>query len=336
MKKIISCLLFCLLTCLLVNRVNDILVSKTYNRYYMLDKAVEELEAGYEVQVYGACHSYTSFHPPYLKENHGLDAYVFGNPGEIVPVTYLRMMEHFKVDTPKVALVEIWGLNPYETYSSQERIFEYYMPVNLERLPLSLEKLEVIRDYDALDPLLENLEIAKYKERLINEELEPYDFDYSFQNMEPFTSNYNREEMTMRIENGGFCIMPMWHDDSAYDPYLEVLDFYEHQPSVDPEDKLELEPDVVKYVEKIISLCEKYNVELIFYRAPYLSRANELRKANWFGDYCAEKGILFLDLEQEMEFDLETDFLDYHHLNDVGAKRATEFLADYILKALNG
>ena len=236
------------------------------------------------------------------------------------------MMARFKEDAPKVALVEIWGVNAYETYSSVERVFEFYMPVNVERLPLSLEKFEVIRDFYSLDMLLENFAIAKYKDRIMSMELRDLDFDYSFEAVLPKTSNYTREEMTMRMENNGFCIMPMWHDDSAYDPYLDVTDFYERQPVVGNEEKLELEADMLKYVDKIISLCEEKGVKLIFYRAPYLSRANELRKANWFTDYCASKDVLFLDLEKEIEFDLSADFLDYHHLNETGAVKATDYL----------
>lgn len=331
-KKIASCVVFCVLALALVARVNDIVVSKTYNRYYMLDKAIEEREESFSVQVFGACHGYTSFHAPYFEEQYGISAYDMGNPGELIPTTYLRMMERFKQDKPKVALVEIWGINAYETYSSVERVFEFYMPVNVERLPLSFEKIEVIQDFYSLDILLENLAIAKYKDRIMNMELTDVDFDYSFEAVYPDTSDYTKEEMTMRIENNGFCVMPMWHDDSAYNPYLDVTDFYERQPVVGEDEVLPLEEDMLKYVDKIIELCEAYDVELIFYRAPYLSRANELRKANWFANYCADKGVTFLDLEKEMEFDLNTDFLDYHHLNDVGAVKATEYLAPYILE----
>jgi len=333
-KNIIACVVFCTLTLALITRVNDIVVSKTYNRYYIMDRAIEARDEEFDVQVFGACHGYTSFHSPYFEDNYGISAYAMGNPGELIPTTYLRMMERFKVDTPEVALVEIWGINAYETYSSVERVFEYYMPVNVERLPLSLDKLEVIRDFYSLDMLLENFAIAKYKDRIMNMELTDADFVYSFEAISSDTSNYTREEMNMRMENNGFCIMPMWHDDSSYDPYLDVTDYYSRQPVVGDEEKLALEADMLKYIDKIIALCEEYDVELIFYRAPYLSRANELRKANWFEDYCQSKGVLFLDLEEDVEFDLATDFLDYHHLNDVGAMKATDYLASYILEAI--
>lgn len=333
-KKIVASLFFCILVIALIVKCNDILVSKTYNRYYILDKAIEEENESFDVQVFGSCHSYTSFHSPYFEEANGIASFIYANPGEIIPTTYLRMMEQFKKHTPKVALVETWGVNAYETYSEPERVFEYYMPVNVERLPFSFAKMEVINDFYSLDMLLENFAISKYKDRIMNEELSSLDFHYSFDAVISQTSKYSQEEMTMRLNNNGFCIMPLWHDDSAYDPYIEVDDYHELQPDVDKNDTLELEPDMLKYVDKIIELCEKKDVELIFYRAPYLSTENELKKANWISDYLEEKGVIFIDLEKEMVFDLQTDFLDYQHLNDVGAKKATDYLTPYILEAM--
>lgn len=334
MKKVISCIAFCLLLVLLVGQVNEILVPKSGNRYYMLDAALEELDEEFDVHVYGACHSYTSFHPAVLEEVTGLTSFDMGNSGEIVPVTYLRMKEYFKKDAPQVALVEVWGIFPYETYSSHYNIFEYYMPNNLQQLPLSLAKLEVIMDYESVGLLDMNLHISRYKDRIMDGALTDVDFDYRFEAAKPYCSSYTQVEMTQRLSSNGFCEMPMWEEDSAYDPYMDVTDFYSRQPVVSDEEKQELEADIVKYIDKIIDLCEKNDVELIFYRAPYLSRASELRKANWFADYCESRGILFLDLEEEMEFDLSTDFLDYHHLNASGARKATMFLSEFILDVM--
>ena len=273
-----------------------------------MDKAIEEDNRDYHVQVFGACHSYTSFNAKSFEDKYGISAYDLGNPGEIIPVTYLRMYERFKKDTPKVALVEIWGINAYETYTSSDRIFEYYMPPNIELIPFSFEKMEVIRDFCSLDMVLENFAIAKYKDRITNEELSDIDFNYSYDKFAKVTSAYNRTEMAMRIENNGFCEMPYWEEKpDKFTPYLDVSNYYERQPDVNDDQTLELEADMLKYVNKIIELCEKNNVELIFYRAPYVSTENELKKANWFANYCKEKEVAFYDLEKEIEFDLDTD-----------------------------
>lgn len=323
MKKFLSCILFCLILFGLIGQVGDILISKPYNRYYMLEKHLEEIGTEFDVQVFGSCHSYTSFNPNTLREQTGLDSFVFGNPGEIMPATYLRMREQFKDYAPKVALVEIWGINPYETYDSTASILESYFPPNIERIPFSLEKLKVIRDFETLDLVEMNFTISKYKDRILENALQNFDFDYSFDDAKAYAWEDVRDEMTSRLENNGLKVNPS-----------NPLDQYEAlQNHVDEDDVLEIEPDIAKYITKIIELCEAYDVELIFYRSPYVAKVNELRKRNHFRQICDAQDVLFIDLEQEIDYDYSTDFYDYEHLSETGATKSTEFLIPYILEA---
>jgi len=276
------------------------------------------------VHIYGSCHAYTSFNPCILQEKYGITSYVFANPGEIIPTTYLRMMERFKTDVPEVALVDIWGLNAYETYSTHDRIFDLYFPVNIELIPFSLEKLEVIWDYESLDFVLDNFPIAKYKDRIMNMELTDADFQYSFSAISQYSDSYIYE-MNLRKENAGYA---------AYTSITDLTQYNERQAKISDDEELAYETDIVKYIDKIIALCEKSGVELIFYRAPYISTENELRKANWLASYCGGKGITYLDLETRVEFDTTRDYMDYYHLNANGATKSTQYLAEYILAAM--
>ena len=324
-KRIIACVVFCLVVVSLIFRTNEVLINKTNNRYYILEQFIEDEDREYVVQTYGSCHAYTSFDSSHIEEKYGLSSYVFANPGEIIPTTYLRMRERFKVDAPKVAVVDIWGMNPYETYSTQEKIFDFYMPVNIELIPFSLEKMEVIRDFGSLDMITDNFAIAKYKDRILGMELTKADFEYSFESIAAQGEEYVQNEMTLRKNNNGFA---------AYNPqdYIaDLKDFTTKQPQVDDTELLPYEQDIMKYVKKIISLCKKYDVKLVFYRAPYLSTANELKKSNWFEGFCEENDIPYFDLEKEVSFDYSKDFFDYYHLNEAGAIKATDYLAQQIL-----
>lgn len=334
MKKIIACVAFCLLTVLLITRTAEILTPKNTNRYYMLDQYLSGMEEKIDVQIYGSCHSYTSFYSPYMEEEYGISAFCMGNSGEIIPTTYLRMMEYFKKDAPKVALVEVWGLYAYETYSSHKNIFKLYMPSNIERLPFSLQKQEVIGDYETLDKMEMNSAIWHYKDRLLDKSLKELDFDYSFELTQKYGKDWIYEEMSQRFAYGGFCERPTYMTDSRYTPYRDVTDYYDYQAVVGADEMQEIEADIMKYINKIIELCEKNDVELIFYRTPYISKESELRKTNWFAKYCEERDIVFVDLEQEVQFDLATDFQDYQHLNKAGAIKATAYLSQFILSAM--
>ena len=331
MKKFISCVTFVVLVLLLVSYATDVLTPKSQNRYYILEKYLEDHPEDnvHDVQVFGSCHSYTSFNPIHFEEITGASAFVYGNAGEIIPTTYARMVDQFKKHTPKVALVEIWGINPYETYSSHKRVFGFYLANNLERTDFSLEKQQIILDFqdkefEDINVLTMNFPVMNYKDRLIDGSLTDVDFVYSFENTKPYSTKYMYNEMTSRLKNNGF----------KANPPEAIEDYPEKQNTIQPGEFLEIEPDIVEYIQKIIDLCKEKDVELIFYRSPYTSKKNELRKLNHLRQICAENEVLFIDLEEEIPFDYTTDFLDYQHLSEIGANKATDLLAPYILEGL--
>lgn len=320
LKRIAGCVLFLSLLALSLYRITDILTPKTENRYYMLEKYLEQNDEAYDVQVFGSCHSYTSFNPLKLKEVTGVSGFVYGNAGEIIPTTYARMCEQFKKHTPKVVFVEIWGINPYETYSAQDRVFGFYFQNNVERLPLSFEKCEIIFDFESLAMGEMNFPIATYKDRLLDESLLEVDFDYSFGALESHSSEYVYGEMTSRLTMNGF----------KCNPSKDISNYPEKQSVIRAGEMVEIEPDIVKYIHKIIDLCAEKGVKLVFYRSPYLSTANELKKLNHLRTICSESGVDFVDLEQAIKWDYTVDFLDYEHLSETGANKATVYLSRFV------
>jgi len=150
------------------------------------------------------------------------------------------------------------------------------------------------------------------------------DFDYSFEETKPHSTKYMFSEMTSRLQYNGF----------KKNPSKAIEDYPEKQKYIQDGEFKAIESDIVKYIQKIIDLCKKNNVELIFYRSPYTSRVNELKKLNHMRQICEENGVLFIDTEAELQFSYLTDFLDYEHLSEVGANKATELMIPYILEAL--
>lgn len=325
MKRMISFLIVCLLALGIIAQANDVVVDKSYNRYYMLKQELDRLDEDYDVQIYGSCHAYTSFDPAYLSQTRGLSAYNMANPSEIIPVTYLQMLEQFKDHAPQTVLVDIWGINPYETYIDTETILTSYLPSNIEQLPPSAEKQAVIQAFEGLDALGENFALAKYKSRLQSFSLTDADYNYSYGLLEALCNTnadmaYIYQEMENRFSHRGYKTLSS----------VALPDYPAQQATIAPGETLEIEPVILKYIDKIIALCDDYDVELIFYRAPYRSTANELRKANYLADYLAERSVPFFDLEKELTWDYTTDFNDYEHLSQAGATKATAFLCEKI------
>ncbi len=232
-----------------------------------------------------------------------------------------------------------------ETYIAKQKerkekekkdLFEKYMAVNVELLPLSKEKIELINDYEYLDIINENFPISKYKDRVLEMEITNVDYAYSFDLVALGDSvhpdgyiNFIMKEMEVRKNSNGFSRLD--HKKETKD----LHDYSEKQAHVDSSQTLPYEEDMQKYLEKIITLCEDNGVKLVFYRSPYIANENEMKKTNWFANYCRERNIPYYDLEREVEFNYSTDFQDEWHLNELGARKATEYLSSKIISLLD-
>ena len=330
-KSLVGCVVFVALVLCLFSGLTEILTPKFENRYYILEDYLEKHpeENLHDIQVFGSCHAYTSFNPAYMEEAYGVSGFVYANAGEIIPTTYARMVEQFKKHTPKVAVVEIWGINPYETYSAQEDVFGHYLSNNLEQVGSSLAKQEVILDFQEkefqdISLLNMNFPFMNYKDRLLDGSLTKLDFDYDFLETQEYMLPYTYKEMLSRMKNSGYA------------PFSSVIieGYPQKQNTIAPGEMVEIEPDIAEYIQKIIDLCKEKNVELIFYRSPYISTVNELKKLNHLEQICEQNEVLFIDLEAEIQYDYKVDFRDYEHLSEVGANKSTEFLMPYIMEAM--
>lgn len=326
-KELLSFFLLCLLIIAIVFALSRISMPKIMNRYFMLNEYLKENPEKQlcDVKVFGSCHAYTSFDPTILREQTGLSSFVYANPNEIIPITYARMAEQFKIHAPKVALVEAWGINPYDTYMGQNTIFTECLPLNLEIMKPSIPQHRVMLQYGGLKGIVTTYcPFLKYKARFTDGSLKDADFDYSFEATVPENNEYINFEMRSRLSNDGF----------KRNPSNPVPDYPEQQAQIETGALFDISPDIEEYIELIIGLCEEYDVKLIFYRAPYISSENELMRFNQFSLLCEERGIPYIDLEQEIAFDYSSDFTDYQHLSASGAKRATELLLTYIMTAV--
>ena len=294
----------------------------------MLRQELQDHPSKDDLNIFGSCHAYSSFHVPYYQDHFGHSAFNISNPGEFIPITYINMAQQFKIHAPKVALVDIWGIQVYNTYSSKKAILGNYALDNLESIPLCPEKLEVLCDFREINALSAFYPIVRYHSRIYNGDLHLYDFNYSLDavykeevSIQSSKTSWVVREAKQRIENKGTVLWP-----SVPQPDYPAL-----QAHISDEE-CAVEPVIMKYVDKIINLCAKYDVQLIFYRAPYISNSQELMKVNYLHHYLDEKNIPFYDLEEELSFDYETDFLDLHHLSETGMVKATEFLGAIIEK----
>ncbi|MDE5824901.1 MAG: hypothetical protein K2H91_09525, partial [Lachnospiraceae bacterium] len=118
--------------------------------------------------------------------------------------------------------------------------------------------------------------------------------------------------------------------------YLETQEVAENTVNLneyDFEGEAWIEEANIAYLDEIVQLCRKKNVELLLFKSP---------KANWHR-YETEavraladaRGLKFVDYNElyqngELELDTAADFRDDDHLNDFGAKKVTIHLGGYV------
>lgn len=104
---------------------------------------------------------------------------------------------------------------------------------------------------------------------------------------------------------------------------------YMHQT----EEKMDMDPLVKEYMDKIIKLCDKKDVKIVLVSSPSPLNYNYV-KHNTIKQYAEEKSLKFLDLNlviSEIGIDWNRDSLDNgDHLNIAGGHKVTTYVGNYL------
>lgn len=105
----------------------------------------------------------------------------------------------------------------------------------------------------------------------------------------------------------------------------------QEQPVFETDERMVPYEFCVEYLDRIVDLCEKKGVDLIFTMIPYIYNETEVKIDNWLTDYAQEHGIPYISYigaaASELCLDYETDFSDNGHLNFYGAQKVTMHLS---------
>lgn len=252
-----------------------------------------------DVVAFGSSHSSCSLNNAQLWEDYGIASYALTAGTQNVDGTYYFMQEMFKHNKPKIALVETYVF--YEDEFTRESLYRSALTPkwSLQYIPFVLKRAE----------------------------FSGYDREFT-------------EELVLR--------MPLVHD-----RYRELsrADFYndmfynkgfrgseicnEIEKPVKTDAVNEMPEKCRYYIDKIVELCQKEGVQLIFFNAPYEASEEEVANQNGMRQYAEEHGIPYLGLmhnDEEYGIDYSKDFREHDHVNDIGAQKITTIIADYLLE----
>ncbi|MCD8189967.1 MAG: hypothetical protein LUD78_07070 [Clostridiales bacterium] len=309
LKNGIKAVAFLVIFALLFQLATEVLRTKwtedNQDRYvlqnlYDLDKdSLDVLLLGSSQIIYGV-------DPVEMYDHAGISAYCLGGSAASLMSNYYWLIEAEKTQNPSVILLE--------TSSLLEEAREYQERKRVDEMKLSLNKLQFIRSLTGLDNISESflsylIPIAKYHSRW--SELEALDFGQGL-NSDVAYRGFNIAEQCKK----GLDYDKMIIDND--DPEEDVRELYSYQR---------------EYFEKIVEYCQENDIELVLFKTTkYSWKGSDSAQVQALAD---QYGLTYLDFNREelmtaYGYNIETDMKDYDHLSTLGAKKFSDYLADYL------
>lgn len=288
-------------------------IAVTYNVYKLKDSnggpvsaihMMEEMDSDLvDVFFMGSSHVFCGISPAALWEHSGIAAYDLSVTGMDLESTYYTLKYYAKEYKPQIVFVDVYGFT-FDGYSDDPVLIGNKYR-NLIQLPFSKESVELaekmtdddeVRDYKLRFPIIH----TRYKELGIN------DF------VSPKLSEYNRGELIIL---------------SACN-YLDLLSCY------DCEEEVPLSDEHIEWIDRMEKLSSEEGFEIVYLKIPFTDTVScdSQKVLNGFEKYAEEKGYKYLDVQyRASRLGLSVmDFTDPTHLNSFGAKKVSEYIAEYI------
>lgn len=252
-----------------------------------------------EVMIYGSSHAFRGVKPKVFYDNYGIGAFNFAWNWQKINTTRLFIEDSLEYQKPKVALIEAFNVGIVRQNSDPgAEIFTS----------------KYLRNEKAKREYIKNSFGTNYKSYVA------YYFPVLILH-ENWSSLKKENFGFIEIGEGYKKAMGFSHDENVYTIRLYDSSQFE---------QLELSDLAISELDKIVALCKKNNIEIVFFTNPYRGEYN-YRDA--MTKYAQENGCYYLDffeLYDEVGFDGKKDFSDPGHLNVYGAEKVSDYLGAYL------
>ncbi len=275
----------------------------------------------------GSSHSYCTFDPNNFDTELGISSFQLGTPYQTYDTTYYTFKELLKTQSPSVIVVELhWGLmdeaykkdsiNVFFDVAKEEKTrTEYILEV------FSLE--EKLKYY--ITPIHYQKEYSNYTGMQYEQQIEE---KYGVQKKVASLPTTRMGIEEYRSKGYVFCDYIM--EDSEYDETNQFKGYDGRNWAFDG--------DAKKYIEKMITIANARNIQLIFVTAPvanismdYISNYHLIH--NEITAFAASHNVPYLDMNliaYEDELLENRNFRNDAHLNDSGVKIVNAYFLQYL------
>lgn len=326
LKMLSTAVVVLALLCIMIEVCNYLVVddSNSYTRLTMHE--FYESEEEIETIFLGTSHCFRAYEPMLYEELTGEKAFNLGSSSQNIDTSYFLLKEALKYQDIKKVYLDIYY------------IFLFFNPNNRE-----LVEANIISDY--MRPSLNKLSFILQRSSSEHYTNSFLPFRREWQLLGDFA--YVKENIGKKQQDSYKNYAPVVYDDEQY----VAKGFVASSAVLNPEDyewipkseKVDLSDDTsfaMGYLEKIVELCRKENIELIFLTAPsykeYLETKDSYQTIHDFVKELAEQyEVEYWDFNMCSEKMLNmnaSDFMDADHLNESGARKVTSCLSKLVLE----
>lgn len=295
-RQAIKIIAFCLIGILLLQRLYQIFSWKdTAGDYRSSMETFYRLDRNsVDVLFLGSSHCYCSVDIANLWENYGIAAYSLSISGQDLASSYYCLVEALKTQKPKVVFLESYSAitHGYGVRGNLYRnLLSYQLSPNFLRAVQSMAEEEEWKDFALKWPIVHTRYRELQRADFLRERPIYMGYDAGFRTQTVELRNYNGEEM-----------LPIGEDEE-------------------------------EWLRRIISLAKEEKVQLCFFLAPVAEEDSYLKKHKYVQNLAESNGVPFLNfvqMQEELELDPNTDFFDGAHMNYYGAQKVTGYLGSYL------
>lgn len=301
LKRVLCCILTISLTLGLAEIAGHILDPKWAEDGFDVIEAFEKLEKdSMEVIVFGSSHAWKGCDTRVMADDYGIIAYNYSCNWQSINTTMLFLKDSLRTQTPKVVCIDAGLVNNIEK------------DVDLNGQIYYTKKM---KNFDGK---------REYLKQCFGDDLGRY-ISY-YMPIVMFHENWTEID----DENFRFPGPERYWNTRGYQPGTKIY------PCVKPDYKNfrqdPIQEDCIAVLDEILAVCKEKNVQVLFYTCPW---EGEYYYSDAMKEYVKDKECAFLDLfeySDEIGINWATDFRDYGHLNNSGAKKVADFLSAYLIE----
>ena len=301
-------------TCVCVILTNDVLVPKytddtnfptsaTYKGFYEMERD------SIDVIFLGSSRASCAFSPQELYNVYGIRSYNLGCEMQNVLVSYYWLKEALRFQNPKVVVLETGMIFPYRTDEPLNTSIECTRKA-LDYMKWSSVKVQAVSD------------ICNYDKTQSWESYAFPNIQYHDRWEELSKNDFMQNELYGNLKLKGQTVLCNFYHDWENKGLFE---------SSESRDKEKMHDVMETYLNKLVSLCEEKNIELVLVSAP--CAFDSVEKYNALQEYSKNNNLLFIDYNEKSQYDqvgydYVTDNAEYHHVGINGAKKLTAHLGN--------